>query len=103
MYTIQALWTAAREGLNITILICANKSYNILKTELYRAGIDSIGPEVSSLIDLVRPDINWVKIAEGMGVPAIAVNNVDGLVKEFRKSLSEPGPHLIEMMVSMSK
>jgi len=103
MYTIQALWTAAREGLNITILICANKSYNILKAELYRAGIDSIGREVSSLVDLVRPDINWVKIAEGMGVPAIAVNEVDGLVKEFRKALSEPGPHLIEMAVSISK
>jgi len=103
MYTIQALWTAAREALNVTTLICSNKSYNILKMELNRAGMASIGPEVSSLVDLERPDINWVKIAEGMGVPAVSVNNVDRLVREFSKALSEPGPYLIEMVVSVSK
>ena len=102
MYTVQALWTAAREALDVTTLICSNRSYNILKMELYRAGIASIEPGVLSLIDLDRPDIDWVKIAEGMGVPAISVNSVEGLAKEFRKALSEPGPHLIEMMMSVS-
>lgn len=103
MYTIQALWTAARESLNVTSLICSNKSYNILKMELSRAGITSIEPEVSSLIDLDSPDIDWVKIAEGMGVPAIAVDSVEGLDREFQKALSEPGPHLIEMTVFVNR
>ena len=68
--------------------------------ELSRAGIASIAPKVLSLVDLDRPDIDWVKIAEGMGVPAVAVNNVEGLAREFRNALSEPGPHLIEMLIS---
>jgi acetolactate synthase-1/2/3 large subunit len=100
MYTVEALWTAAREALNVTTLICANRSYNILKIELSRAGITSPGPQVSSLFDLDRPDINWVKLAEGMGVPAVSVNSVEGLANEFGKALSEPGPHLIEMMIT---
>ena len=100
MYTVQALWTEAREQLNVTTLICSNKSYNILKIELARAGITSIEPEVLSLIDLDRPDIDWVKLAEGMGVPAVSVNGVEGLANEFRKAMSEPGPHLIEMMIT---
>jgi len=100
MYTVEALWTLAREALNVTTLICCNRSYNILKIELSRAGITSPGPQVSSLFDLDRPDINWVKLSEGMGVPAASVNSVEGLAKEFRKALSEPGPHLIEMMIT---
>jgi acetolactate synthase-1/2/3 large subunit len=82
MYTVQALWTVAREALNVTTLICSNKSYNILKMGLSRLGITSISPKLSSLVDLDRPDINWVKIAEGMGVPAVSVNSVDGLADE---------------------
>lgn len=99
MFTVQALWTAARESLNITTLICSNRSYNILRMELARAGITSLGPKISSLIDLNHPDINWVKLAEGMGVPAVSVSTVEELVYEFRRALSEPGPHLIEIEV----
>ncbi|OGO42053.1 MAG: hypothetical protein A2137_05885 [Chloroflexi bacterium RBG_16_58_8] len=102
MYTFQALWTEAREGLDVTTLICSNKSYNTLKLGLSRAGIASIGPKVLSLIDLDRPDIGWVKLAEGMGVPAVSVSSAEGLASEFRKALSEPGPHLIEMIISPS-
>jgi len=100
MYTVQALWTQAREALNITTLICSNRSYNILKMELARSGIDPISPEVSSLLDLQSPDIGWVTIAEGMGVPAVAVSKAEDLAREFQKALSEPGPHLIEMVIS---
>jgi acetolactate synthase-1/2/3 large subunit len=102
MYTVQALWTEAREALDVTTLICANKSYNILKLELSRTGIASIGPEVLPLLDLDCPDIDWVKLAEGMGVPAVSVSSAEGLASEFRKALSEPGPHLIEMIISQS-
>jgi len=100
MYTVQALWTEAREGLNITTLICSNRSYNILKVELERAGIRTIGPQTSSLIELDRPDIDWVKLAQGMGVPAVSVETAEALAHEFRKALSEAGPHLISMMLA---
>lgn len=100
MYTVQALWTQAREGLNITTLICSNRGYQILKTELARAGISSAGPGVSSLFDMDRPDIDWVKMATGMGVPAVSVRSADELAKELGRSISEPGPALIEMHIA---
>ncbi len=99
MYTVQSLWTQARESLNVTTLICANRSYNILKIELIRVGIKSIGPKALSLTDLDRPYINWVRVAEGLGVPAVSVNTAEGLSRELARALSEPGPHLIEMLI----
>jgi acetolactate synthase-1/2/3 large subunit len=103
MYTIEALWTVAREALNITTLICSNRCYNIIKTGMTRIGADVTAPSASSLLDLSRPDINWVVISEGMGVPAVSVNNTEGLAREFRKALYEPGPHLIEMVMPPPK
>jgi acetolactate synthase-1/2/3 large subunit len=97
MYTVQALWTQAREALDVTTLICSNRSYEILKIELTRAGITSMGPKTRSLLELDSPDIDWVKIAEGMGVPAVAVRTAEELGKELLRALSSPGPHLIEM------
>jgi acetolactate synthase-1/2/3 large subunit len=99
MYTLQALWTAARNGSNITTLICANKSYKIIKVELSRAEITSFGSKVAGLVDLEHPDINWVKLAEAMGVPAVRVDSIEGLAGEFNKAMSESGPHLIEMLI----
>ena len=99
MYTLQALWTEARLGLNIVTLICSNKIYNILKVELMRAGLKSLGPATSSLIEFDRPEINWVKLAEGMGVPAVSVDTAEALAREFCKALSEPGPHLVSMIL----
>jgi acetolactate synthase I/II/III large subunit len=98
MYTVQALWTQSREKLNIITLICSNRRYNILKLQLDRAKA-SIGPRAYSLMDLENPDLNWVKIAGGLGIPAVAVNTVEGLVREFKKASSESGPHLIEMVL----
>ena len=99
MYTVQALWTQAREGLNITTLICSNRGYNILKVELARAGVGLIGGSALSLIDIDRPKLDWVRLAEGMGVPAGRVTTVEELAREFRHALEETGPHLIEMMI----
>ncbi|MCX5809440.1 MAG: acetolactate synthase large subunit [Proteobacteria bacterium] len=98
LYTLQGLWTEARESLNVTTLMCSNRSYNILKMELVRAGIKSPGKSMQSLIELDNPTIDWVKIAEGFGVPAVSVNMVEELAREIGKALAEPGPHLIEMM-----
>jgi acetolactate synthase I/II/III large subunit len=98
LYTVQALWTQAREALNVTTLICSNRSYNILKLELSRAGRTMLGPRTSSLIDFDNPAIGWTKIASGFGVPGVMVNTAEGLANELSKALAEPGPHLIEMV-----
>jgi acetolactate synthase-1/2/3 large subunit len=100
MYTVQALWTQARQSLNVTTLICANRSYNILKIELAHVGIESIGPRALSLIELDNPNIGWVRVAEGMGVPAVSVNTAEDLAHQLAKALAEPGPHLIEMILA---
>jgi acetolactate synthase-1/2/3 large subunit len=99
LYTVQALWTQAREGLNVTTLIFSNRSYRILEIELDRAGEKKFGPNTRGLIDLKNPDLNWVEIATGFGVPGSRVYTAEGLRNEFLKALSEPGPHLIEMVV----
>lgn len=97
MYTLQALWTEAREGLNVTTLICSNGGYNILRVEFERAGIREPGPKALSLADIDNPSLDWVKLASGMGVPATAVHTVEGLAREFQRALEDTGPHLIEM------
>jgi acetolactate synthase-1/2/3 large subunit len=99
MYTVQALWTQAKQGLNITTLICANRRYNILKLELDRAGIKPAGPNVTSLIDIENPHIEWTKMAEAMGVAAVSVTTAEQLAHEIQGALSEAGPHLIEMVL----
>lgn len=99
MYTMQALWTQARESLNVTTLICSNRRYNILQLELMRSGQVSPGKNASSLTDLAGPAIDWVKISQGMGVPAVSVNTAEELAKELLIALAEPGPHLIEMVL----
>jgi acetolactate synthase-1/2/3 large subunit len=99
MYTVQALWTQAKQNLNITTLICANRCYNILKLELYRANITSFGPNISSLVDIENPHIDWVELSESMGVPAVSVNTGEQLAAEIGRSVSETGPRLIEMIL----
>ena len=99
LYTIQALWTQAREGLNVTTLVCSNRSYRILQTQLNRAGITSYGLKTRALTELTQPAIDWVRIAEGFGVPATTVSTAEALVRELCKALAEPGPHLIEMLL----
>jgi acetolactate synthase-1/2/3 large subunit len=99
MYTVQALWMQAREGLDITTLICSNRSYNILNIEFSRSGITAPGRYAQALTDLSNPAIDWVQISKGMGVSAVAVDSCEALAKELKKALDEPGPHLIEMRI----
>ena len=99
MYTVQSLWTQARESLNVTTMICSNRSYDILRVELARSGQVSPGKYTISLTDLADPVIDWVKISQGMGVPAVSVNTAERLAEELRVALAEPGPHLIEMVL----
>jgi acetolactate synthase-1/2/3 large subunit len=97
MYTLQALWTQAREGLNVTTLIGSNRRYHILDVELRRAGVEQISDKARNMIDLQRPDLNWVSLAQGMGVPGVRVETPEALAQELMQALAEDGPHLIEV------
>jgi acetolactate synthase-1/2/3 large subunit len=96
MYTIQALWTQARESLNVKTILLNNHSYRILGIELARAGVKEMGRQAQSMVSLGNPDIDWVSLSRGMGVPAARVETAEELTKEFECALNEPGPQLIE-------
>jgi acetolactate synthase-1/2/3 large subunit len=97
MYTLQALWTQAREGLNVTTVILANRSYAILNLELQRVGADAGGPLSRRLLDLTEPDLDFVSLARGMGVPARRVETAEEFTGALEASFGEPGPSLIEV------
>ena len=99
MYTVQSLWTQAREKLDVTTLICNNRRYRILQVELARAGITEPGRQARALTSLAQPEINWSSLASGMGVPAVRVETAEALAVELQRALKERGPNLIEMMI----
>lgn len=99
MYTIQALWTMAREGLDVTVVIFNNRSYAILNVELERVGAGRGGPRAMSQVDLGRPDLDFVEIASGLGVPSVRVDTGEDLVAQLESAIADPGPHLIEAIV----
>ncbi|WP_127360409.1 acetolactate synthase large subunit [Actinacidiphila soli] len=96
MYTISALWTQAREELNVTTVLLNNRSYAILRLELERVGAAAAGPNSERLLDLSHPNLDFVRIAEGMGVPAARATTAEELADELTRAFSEPGPHLID-------
>ena len=100
MYTIQALWTQAREGLDVTTVIFSNRRYAILDLELQRVGAVAGGDAARSLLDLSRPDLDFTALARGMGVPAARAASAAEFAGELRRALAEPGPHLIEALLS---
>ncbi|WP_093573225.1 acetolactate synthase large subunit [Amycolatopsis rubida] len=99
MYTISALWTQARENLDVTTVVLNNNAYAILRMELQRVGASGDGPRAKDLLDIGRPDLDFVKIAEGMGVPATRATTAEELAGQFRRAIAEPGPHLIDAAV----
>jgi acetolactate synthase-1/2/3 large subunit len=99
LYTHQYLWTAAREGLDIVTVIYSNRSYGILDTEYRRLGINEVGERAASLFDLGRPDIDWVSLAAGFGVPGARANSCESFAAALREALARPGPSLIEAQV----
>jgi acetolactate synthase-1/2/3 large subunit len=100
MYTISALWSHARECLDITTVVYANRAYDILRMELQRVGAQSggqqPGPKAEALLDLTPPALDFVHIAEGMGVPSRRVTTAEELADALRWAFGESGPHLIE-------
>ncbi|MGO8877853.1 MAG: acetolactate synthase large subunit [Acidimicrobiales bacterium] len=99
MYTIQALWTQAREGLNVTNVIFDNGSYAILNVELGRVGADAGGPAARSMLEIGRPDLDFVAISEGMGVPASRATTAEEFNTALATALHEEGPHLIQAVL----
>ncbi|MDO5756393.1 MAG: acetolactate synthase large subunit [Rhodobacterales bacterium] len=98
MYTIQGLWTQAREGSNVTTIILANRAYEILKGELHNVGAQP-GPDALSMLNLDRPHLDFVAMAKGMGVPGRRVEDVTHLMQAIEDAAREPGPYLIEAML----
>jgi acetolactate synthase I/II/III large subunit len=96
MYTLQALWTQAREGLNVTTVILANRSYAILNMELQRVGAGAGGPRSRRMLDLTGPELDFVALSMGMGVPARRVETAEALVAALEESYAGAGPSLIE-------
>ncbi|MBN3752074.1 acetolactate synthase large subunit [Paraburkholderia sp. Tr-20389] len=97
MYTIQSLWTQARENLNVTTIVFANNSYAILKAEYANMGAGTPGERALSMIDIDKPRIDWLAMAKSMGVPGIAVETAEDFHKAMVDSTREPGPCLIEV------
>ncbi|HET7730609.1 MAG TPA: acetolactate synthase large subunit [Usitatibacter sp.] len=98
MYSLQALWTQARERLDVVNVVFANRAYRILQGELVAVGAKP-GPASKDLFDLGRPDLDWVRLAEGMGVEAKSVDTLEAFADVFRAACARRGPFLIEMRI----
>lgn len=99
MYTLQALWTQARERLDVVTVIFANRSYAILRGELKQVGAGEAGRNAGRMLDLVDPALDWVKLAAGMGVEATRVDSIAGFEAAFSSAMGRRGPFLIEALI----
>ena len=99
MYTLQALWTQAREGLDVTTVILNNRSYAILRHELANVGAQNVGRKALDMLDLSRPDLDFVALARGMGVPGQRVTTMEDFNRALEAGLAAEGPYLIEAML----
>ena len=99
MYTFQALWTMARERLNVTSVVFNNRSYAILNVELQRVGAQRQGSKALSQLDLSDPGLDFVQMSQGLGVPAVRTTTAEQFTEALERALGTPGPHLIEAVV----
>jgi acetolactate synthase-1/2/3 large subunit len=99
MYTLQALWTQARENLDVVTVIFANRSYAILNIELMRVGAENPGPKALSMLDLSNPTLDWVQLAQGMGVEASRAETAEDFSDQFASAVAAKGPRLIEAVI----
>lgn len=98
MYTLQSLWTQVREGLDVTTVILNNRSYAILNLELSRVGAEP-GPKALEMLDLSRPDLDFVSLAHGMGVPATRATTAEEFADQLEAALATDGPSLVEAVM----
>lgn len=97
MYTLQSLWTQARENLNVTTIVFANRTYQILRGEFDGVGAGEPGQRALDMLSIDRPSLDWVALAKGMGVPGKAVETADDFNKALAEAIAENGPRLIEV------
>ncbi|MGH7017159.1 MAG: acetolactate synthase large subunit, partial [Caulobacteraceae bacterium] len=99
-YTLQALWTLAREGLDTTVVVFANRTYRILSIELGRTGAGDPGPAACGLLNLAPPALDWKRLAEGFGVGAHSCGDAESFEVAFAEAMRRPGPRLIEAVLA---
>jgi acetolactate synthase-1/2/3 large subunit len=99
MYTVQALWTQAREGLDVTTVVLDNRSYAILNLELNRVGAEPPGPRAKAMLELAPPELDFVAIAQGMGVPATRATTGEELTEQLDAALRTDGPALVQAVL----
>ena len=99
MYTLQALWTMAREGLDVVTVIFNNASYAVLNMELARVGATAGGDKAKAMLDLHGPELDFVALATGMGVPATRATTAEDFVAQLQAALAATGPTVIEAVV----
>jgi acetolactate synthase-1/2/3 large subunit len=99
MYTLQSLWTQVRENLDVTTVILNNGSYAILELELSRVGAGDPGPRARGMLDLTRPDLDFVALASGMGVPATRATTAEEFTTQLERAFATPGPALVEAVL----
>lgn len=99
MYTLQALWTQARESLDVTTVVFSNRKYGILDTEYRRLGVNEVGERAARLFDLGNPDLDFVQMASGMGVPGRVVRTAEEFTAALGESLALDGPFLIDARI----
>jgi len=98
MYTVQSLWTQAREKLDVTTVILSNRKYALLIGEYANVGANP-GRTALDMLDIGNPDLGWVGIAQGMGVEAAQAKNLETFVDLFRQANARSGPFLIELVI----
>lgn len=98
-YTVQALWTMAREELDVTVVIYANRAYAVLNLEMQRVGAVGAGPKARSMFDLSHPAMDWVRIANGFGVEASRATTCAEFAAHYQSAMKTRGPRLIEAVI----
>jgi acetolactate synthase-1/2/3 large subunit len=99
LYTVQSWWTMARESLDVTTVILNNHSYAVLNMELDRVGAEAPGPRARDMLDLGRPDLDFVQIARGLGIPGARAETAEQFADELARSLATPGPSVVEALI----
>jgi len=99
MYTIQALWTMARDNLDVCVIIFANRSYQILYSQLSDVGAPNPGPRAIDMLTLDRPTLKFAELAKGMGVEGAQAHDLEGLNKQLHYAMNSKGPYLIEVVM----
>jgi acetolactate synthase-1/2/3 large subunit len=99
MYTLQALWTMARENLNVVTVVIVNRRYRILEIEMQRTGAHGFATKAESMLDIGNPHLNWTGIAQSLGVSATRATTARQFSSQFRDAIRQTGPSLIEALL----